>query len=111
MLLGLPIRCWAGGERGRWMRCGRRVAECMYAAIDGAYPIRREDAHDHHQDGHRPQSKMLACGEIVSGRAMYQRRFRTVEDTLHHPQHVARAEDDANGAERTPDMGGCEAAR
>src|SRR5882757_1376067 len=109
--MGLPVWRRTGGERSTWMGYGWGVAQRVYAMIDGAYPVGREYAHDHHEDRHRPQSDMLAHGEIVCGCAVHQWRFRSVEDALHHPQHVGRAENDADSAERAPEMMGREAAR
>ena len=68
--------------------------------LDGVEPERRREAHDQHEDDERREDGEFAEAEIGGGFGGGERAFRSVEEALHQPEHVSRAE---NHAERGGD--------
>ena len=60
----------------------------------------RREAHDEHEHGQRREDGQLAEAKIAGGFRGGQLAFRAVEEALHQPEHVGRAE---NHAERGGD--------
>ena len=65
---------------------------CRFECVE---PERRRDAHDQHENGQRRKDGELRRSADRARAGRGERAFRSVEESLHQPEHVSRAQDDA----------------